>query len=602
MKTAKVGVLTTLLSSVLAALMGCGGGSINGGSGGGGSNPLQPTASITASASTITLGQSVTLTPSGANVVGSCTGTGLLPTTVTLGNPTTVTPTTTGTFPYGMTCSGANGTTPATANGSIIVNPVAITVTSVVPTCTPSSILVGGTATCTAVVNGTGNPSQSVTWSINGVGTMTQAGVVTSTGTSASTLTIVATSTVNTNVFGMTTIAVTVPVPTITGNNVPYLYGDQELGFVPVQLTGSGFLATDTIASNPSGLVQLAQIASSTQVNVTLGYGTPQTQPAFDTLTIATSDGLHSTSTSIPFIGDQNLLALSASGELYFLAEGDGTVWKYKSDGTPDGSVAGGEYDNGIAVDDKTNLVVLAQRSGASVNIIGGGAPSNGTKAMGVAARNGNGAAVQPTINEVSFFDITQQLPTFNSLTIGSQPISLAMGLVGSTTHAYVISRDGSPTLWDITVSGGNPTLVNAQAIPGVTPVATLWATNPYAGGWHVADIDSGPAVGTVATLFTADRSLTLYNASLAIIKTITIPGIPFRLVADKADGVFIIAVVDQANVRTTFVSVNATTGVVTQLTSVTPTGLLAVGLQVSADGKSIYACQQTQCVVLPNK
>ena len=99
--------------------------------------------------------------------------------------------------------------------------------------------------------------------------------------------------------------------------------------------------------------------------------------------------------------------------------------------------------------------------------------------------------------------------------------------------------------------------------------MATLWASNPIAGGWHVAVFDSGPAVGTVAMLSTADRLLTFFNAStLAITKQVTLTGIPFRMAKDLTHGSVVIALVDQADVLTTFVSVNATTGVITPLTS----------------------------------
>ena len=175
------------------------------------------------------------------------------------------------------------------------------------------------------------------------------------------------------------------------------------------------------------------------------------------------------------------------------------------------------------------------------------------------------------------------------------------MGVFGTETDAVVYSRNDT-TLWEINVSGGM-VLKGSVQIPGVTSYATLQATKPFTGGWQVNVLDSGPATGNVAMLSTADQLLTFVNTStISVTKQVTLTGIPFRMAKDLTHGTVIIAFVDQANVRTTFASVNVATGAVTQLTSVTPAGLLAVGLAVSADGTKIYACQRAQCVVLPNQ
>jgi hypothetical protein len=738
---------------------------------------LQPTAAFTSQPPTIVAGQSATLTYSCTNVSGA-NGCAINGTSVPSGiNQTyTVSPTTTTT--YVLTATGPSGTTPESS--SVVVTVIPVTVTSITASALPLSIQLGQTAQCSAVVNGTGNPPQAVTWSSTG-GTITQAGVFTSTSvgngsctanstlagyttvsgsatitvtappptvtsvapscpspittaqtsqctvtvsgtggtisqqvtwsasagtitpsgvfssTATGTFTITATSvqdstksssitvtvtappaisvqcipsaittagssqctatyqnlssgvnwtvlgggTVSaaglytppaivsgsitatitatstqagyTTVSGAATVTVTAAKPVITGVNITGgIYADAEAGFIGnIQLTGSGFQNTDTAVSNPIGLLYGAQFVSSGQINVTLAYDTPHTSPGWDTITVTSPDGTTSSSITIPFLGNQNLLSVSPmSGELYFLDEGNKILRQYKADGTVDVTTNQGITDSSVATDDKTGYVVLNQRSAGNntFDVVGIETLGNGSPGVAVAARNGYGCITQvqtqaPIVNNLSCVNLTispSSNPSLNSLSIGSQPWSLAMGLFGTETDAFVFSRDGTPTLWKVNVSGGLAS-TNSQAIPGITPVATLQASNVLAGGWYVAVFDSGPAAGTVAVLSTADKLLTFLNTStMAITKQVTLSGIPFRIAADMTHGNLIVAYADQVDVLTTFSAVNPSTGAVTPLTSTS--SLLAVGFAVKADGTSIYACQRAICEVHPNQ
>jgi hypothetical protein len=447
-----------------------------------------------------------------------------------------------------------------------------------------------------------------VTWTASGGATITVAGVFTP--NAAGTFTITATSTQAgyTTVSGQATITVTVAVPVITGSNLASIYADAEAGLIGgIQLNGSGIQNTDTISCTPAGILQGASYVNSTQVSIILGIDTPHTSPGFISCTITSPDGTVSTSYSIPFFGNQNLLVLAASGELYYLDEGAGFLRQYKADGTADGTSPGEDTESSITTDEKTGYVILNTRSPGdnTFNVLGIESLGNGYSGVALAARNGYGCLTQASgVNYLSCVDLTLSAssnPSLNSITIGNQPWSLDMGLFGTETDALAFSRNDT-SLWKINVSGGM-ILKGSQQIPGITPYATLQASNPLAGGWHVVVFDSGPAAGTVAMLSTADKLLTFLNAStMSITKQITLTGIPFRMAKDLTNGNVVIGVVDQANTRTTFVAVNATTGAITQLTSTTPTGLLAVGLQISAGGKNIDACQRSQCVVLSNK
>lgn len=98
------------------------------------------------------------------------------------------------------------------------------TVSSVSVNCTPTAIRVNQTSQCTATVNGSGNPSQSVTWSVaSGGGSMNSTGSYTAPGTAGSVV-VNATSTQNTLISGTTTISVSSaaqPAPTVTVTATP---------------------------------------------------------------------------------------------------------------------------------------------------------------------------------------------------------------------------------------------------------------------------------------------------------------------------------------------------------------------------------------------
>jgi uncharacterized protein (TIGR03118 family) len=123
------------LSALASGLAACGGG-------GGSSNPAA-TAQLTVAPTTITAGQSATLTWS-SNLGTGCTAsgawTGAQPATGTLD----VTPTATGTVTYTLTCSGSGYSGTATQSATLTVNPAsAYTATSLVEN------LAGGTARTT---------------------------------------------------------------------------------------------------------------------------------------------------------------------------------------------------------------------------------------------------------------------------------------------------------------------------------------------------------------------------------------------------------------------------------------------------------------------
>ena len=562
-----------------------------------------PTLTMTAVPTTITLGQSVALMLSNATGLTSCTGAGSLSGTQPCSGSITVIPTATGTFTYEIIGTGPGGNVTASATVTVTTAPVSIT--SVTLSCTPSTISAADTATCTVVVNGTGNFDPRVTWKATGgtVSALTNStakftpsgagtGIVTATSTQDSTKSSTASA-----------ITITAAVPKITSISLQTLYADAEIFIIRVDLNGSGSLVGDTVVSNPAGVLFGAQYNSSSQISPNIGFDTPHTSPGWFSLEdCQPNGGICSNPIYLGFLGPQNLLAILTGGEMYSSDLPAATIWKFKPDGTSDGTLLGSEGAPGIAIDDKTSDILVTQRSGASVAILnpdmGFGSTGPG---MGVAARNGVGCITQPSVNYLSCMDLTQANPTLNPLTVGSQPVSVAMGLFGTETDAFVFTRDGNPILWKVDVSGGSPILKGSVSLTGMTPAANLYQKNPFAGGWHVVVFDSGPASGTAAALSTADNLLLFVDTStMTITKSVTLPGVPFRIAVDKTHGKLIVAFADPVNVRTTFASVDPTTGTVTPLT--TTSDLLAVGFQVSPDGKSLYACMRDKCEVLANK
>ena len=97
-----------------------------------------------------------------------------------------------------MACGGGGGSTGTP------------TITLVSASCSPNSIMSQQTSTCTATVTGTNSPSQAVTWTANGGGTITPIGGIFTAGTVPFTtqVTVTATSTQDTTKTGSTAITV----------------------------------------------------------------------------------------------------------------------------------------------------------------------------------------------------------------------------------------------------------------------------------------------------------------------------------------------------------------------------------------------------------
>ena len=284
----------------------------------------------------------------------------------------------------------------------------------------------------------------------------------------------------------------------------------------------------------------------------------------------------------------------------------NGYVRKYKADGTADGNFFVGGLHHSIAVDNKTgNVLVDAydydESGGATVPYPT--QPASQDPAMAVAAENGYGCFVQPANNSASCYNLVGGdigAPVVTASNLGTTPMAIAMALFGTETDAFVVSIDGTPSLYkvrasDATVEG------SALPLPGVTPISTVQNTNPFAGGWQVIVFDSGPASGTVAVLSTYDHLLLFVNATtLTVTKQVVLTDTPFRIAADVTHGAVIVAYANPANVTTTFASVDVASGTVTPLLNTS--SLLSVGLAVNSNGTNLYSAQRNQIEVKQNQ
>jgi hypothetical protein len=259
-------------------------------------------------------------------------------------------------------------------------------------------------------------------------------------------------------------------------------------------------------------------------------------------------------------------------------------------------------------VDDKTGNVLVGgydydENGGATVPVPEN-PPSSTAPVMAVATDNGYGCLVQSANNSVSCYDLIGGdivVSPVNALNLGSYPEAIAMGTFGAETDAFVVSENGTPSLYEVRAADAYTGEEPALPLPGVTPLSTVQTASFIAGGWQVIVFDSGPASGTIAVLSTYDRLLLLVNESTwTVTKSVKLSGTPFRIATDMANGTVIIAYANPASVTTTYASVDALSGTETPLTS--KSSLLSVGLVISSDGTKLYSSQRNQMDVELNQ
>jgi len=404
--------------------------------------------------------------------------------------------------------------------------------------------------------------------------------------------------------------------PTI-GSIVPQsIYLDQEGAANNVQISGSGFLPGCVLHDSLFGDTTLPSGTDPSQIAANLSFDTRHYSPGWITFSVSCPNGA-SNSANVAFVGNQNTLVLSASGEMYQLDQAQGApagqngfVRTFNPNGTGNGSFLVGALANGIAFADTTGQVLVSYpggpvvmydpTTGMAVNTAGVTfAPS-----VGVATKSGLGCATEPVQGNLSCFVVSLNLfnPPFRSVAAGNQPWSLAMVALGTETDAVVYSRESTEIRrYSVMDLNDSPliTLKGAVTLSGITAADQLQAG--VGGGWQVVTFNSGAASGTAAFLSQFDKILVFIDLNtMTELTRVTLQGIPFRIAADETHARAIVAFADVTAGLTRFSSVDVVTGTVTKLTSTS--ALLTTGLAVPADGGSLDGAMRSQLVVLVNK
>ena len=511
------------------------------------------------------------------------------------------------------------------------------------------------------ISGGPGNPT--TVWSVNNVvGGNTAVGTISPTGfyaaptvvPSPATLTITAT-VMDDGQSAIGTAQVTVTVPqgqTITSIN-PWAVYIENFRTVVANIAIKGFNFTSTgwwdlepdEAANPQD--QFVYVEP-TQVNMSLmfGNGGPLPNgwsPGWITVYGCGDNNAPPCSNHdyVAFWQDQNLLAVGTN-QFFFVDSEVGTD-KYNN---PDGSSAGQLYIDGnssmpiagdtIAVDNTTNNVLYGtiwdgwggsvvwfdengnSESGVVDHSTGGGVRS-------VAARNGIGAAAEPNIPTVMFFNLSQVTPPVvypaSGQTPGQAPwaIDMSDGCTGATTSAFVYDREGVKLYrYDLAASGGtvqvtaNGSYSLDQATFATPASKMISASAGLVGGYYVQAFDQGSpracVVAVVAPHLNSDNSIT-FNVSFVdgnrmapIGDPIALPGFVVRTAKDDTHGVVLVGYLPSQEPQTPlsqYLGVDPAGGM--QPRSET-SSLLPVGLGVSPDGTQFYVCQRETCEVHPNQ
>jgi hypothetical protein len=376
-----------------------------------------------------------------------------------------------------------------------------------------------------------------------------------------------------------------------------------ECGFNTFTFYGANFADGQKVSCTPDPNIQLVQLVNSGEAEVTLGIDQIHEGSGYRQCKVCKGDGTGCSATAPLGLYSQNMCAAyPKTGEIFCLNPQEtiagqnvyngqtqnGYMDKFTASGAPDGNFFVGAPECCIAVDDVTGFVVIDQGVVDQDGDVGDVPLPYGDysePAVANAAKNGWACVLQPTApNNLSCYPITGSAfssPTVLHVNVGTNPQSLAMGVTGGKTYAYVLTvGGGAPTMWSVDVSDGMTNVVS-QPIVDITTGAP--------GGSGIAMFDS-LGIGVVVS----------YGDNLAIpfsettLKptggTITLPAASVNIIADVTDGIALIGTADPANSGSTFTKVNPATGTATAIPS-EEAPMLSVGVVVNSAGGSFQVC-----------
>ena len=526
---------------------------------------------------------------------------------------------------------------------------VSISITS--PDPLPTTVGSGGTIQFGATV--TGSSDISVTWTAapTAAGTInSNTGLFTAAAMSVDTaVTVVATAAADTSKTATASFKVTAAA-TITSITPSTYYCDAECMMLQITVKGFGFMLGDWAITNPDANIQLAQFVNSTELLVYLGLDTPHTSdgPYINSDCRTSTSGCSNPATFLDF-GNQNNLVVdpvtnsSLFGELFNIDRAAGTVWKFKSDGTPDGyfypcpfdcspSPIGGGVDISFDELNKWVWVDMAAWDAASGAFIGSTndvAFTNTNFIADTAVKNGIVCSPESNMGLLACFvgkNAKTGNATFYRVPAGTEPWSLAMYGDNTKTLIAVIDR-ATPTLfWFSAVMDQSGTVITLTKLGSVplpfTPVSELrsgYEGTGTAGGWYVEWLAGGIVAVKAPVLNTATNAVTdeiffVDTNKSTVSPAVDLPENSFRIAAEPGGNAVdvesaVISPNNPAKVQITIsrvttaggVSVIYTATIDPSATAAAPTGspLVGVGFGVSPDGKHLYTCARNQCAAL---
>lgn len=603
--------LGVVIIALSAAIAGCG----SGGQGGGTivPQPQPPTATITANPMTITLGQSTTVSGACTNST-SATASGAWSGAVALdsnGNFSKAeTPNATGNTAYTVTCTGAGGS--ASASVTVTVNAVAVTVQSVSGSCLPATITTdpSSTSQCSGTVTySDGSHDGNVTYATS-LGAITSSGVLSS--TTAGTATVTFTAVKDTTKSATTQVTVTTAPITLTSITPQVLWCLGQCSFTtgPAYTTfvfnGTNFAAGDFPTCSPDTNILGAQLNSATQATIVMGIDQVREGSGYRSCKICQNTNGTGCSNAVPIgLYSHNMCGTYASGtttkvfclnpqetvagqHLYNGQPLNGYIDQFTAAGVavPNGKIFVGAPVVQMAIDNLTGIITVNGTTyDQNGNVLPG--PSNlpTGSLTGVASKNGWQCVIQAnTTNDLSCSNITNltasnAAPPYTSIAVGTNPQSVAIGVVGGKTYAYVLTAGSTTTVWSVDLTDGM-TITGSQTFTGVT-----------AGLPAGSDIALFNSLGLGVVISYGDAVAIPFSETTlkpTAANPIALPGTPVSILAGLT--VAIIGNADTAGNDGTFTTLDPVAGTATAVNNETAP-VMPVGTVVS--GSTFLTCPQ---------
>ncbi len=454
-----------------------------------------PTASIGATPGIITLGQSTT-------IAGACTNstsaalTGAASGSLPLGSngnfSVVETPSAAGSPVYTVTCTGPGGS--ANASVTVTVN-APVTVVSVSGSCSPTTITTdpSSTSQCSGTVTySDGSHDSNVTY-VTSLGAITSSGVLSSTtvGTATVTMTAVKDSTKS----ATATVTVTAAPITLTSITPATQWCLGQCGTFNATFVGTNFPSGGiSLSCTPTTKALYYQSSTSTEMIVTLGIDQTDEGAGYRSCQVCQSNGA-GCSNAVPIgLYSHNMCGTYASGtttkvfclnpqetvagqHLYNGQPLNGYIDQFTAAGVavPNGKIFVGAPVTQMAIDDLTGIISADGRTyDQSGNALPGPSSPPVGLLTGVASKNGWQCIIQAsTTDDLSCSNITNltasnAAPPYTSIAVGANPQSVAIGVVGGKTYAYVLTAGSATTVWSVDLTDG-VVITGSQTLTGVT-------------------------------------------------------------------------------------------------------------------------------------